>query len=53
MKTYTIKFVIDKEIEQEKMVAALTKTKAYLEFYCHHPVEYEITEIIEIKSEDI
>jgi hypothetical protein len=53
MKTYTIKFVIDKEIEREKVVEALTKTKAYFEFYCHHPVEYEITEITEIQSEDI
>ncbi len=53
MKRYTIKFIVDKEVEQEKMVEAFTKTKAYLEFYCHHPVEYEITEITEIPLEDI
>ncbi len=48
MKTYTIKFVIDKVTEQEKTVEALTKTKAYLEFAFKHPTHYEITEITEV-----
>ena len=46
MKTYTVKFVVDKVTEDETSIVALDETKAYLEFMFHHPAHYEIIEIV-------